>query len=75
MGEDVPPATTVHTAISLETRYGVLGNSMETVALKPKMGATISGALKQFKQYGEKWQPDATRRRCARTRCERKTCA
>ena len=53
--------TTVHTTISVETRYGVLGKMMETFALKPKMSATISSALAQFKQYVEKSQPEAQR--------------
>ena len=53
--------TTVRTTISVETRYGVLGKLMETFALKPKMSATMSSALEQFKQYVEKSHLEAQR--------------
>jgi uncharacterized membrane protein len=53
--------TTVSVTTSIETRYGAFGRLMEKFALAPKLGTTLTGALRQFKEHVERAQSPAPR--------------
>lgn len=56
--ETGPNTTRVTTAISLQTRYGVLGALMENFLLKPNFGKVLKTAQAEFKSYVERGEAE-----------------
>jgi hypothetical protein len=49
--------TTLYATTSIETRYGALGSFMERFARKPKLGTSLKGVVRHFKDRVERSQP------------------
>ena len=54
-----PQQTTLTVTSTIETRYGAFGRLMEKIALKPKLGPTLRGVVRQFKDHVERSQSPA----------------